>query len=126
MAAIAKGGSAQTFNMSGGMGTATKPTAAGCFSLWEGTTQVVPDTPYASLPVTVNGVTCSRCAHADPGVNITLAISANSSVPSYTGAFAVLDSDAGNQYATSFDITGANAGAGGSTTPANLTFEAMY
>lgn len=60
------------------------PPAADCFSVWEGNTQVVPDTPYDGAGATVQGMTIGPFSTSPYRAQVS--ISSGSPIPNYTGA----------------------------------------
>ena len=111
------------------------PPPVGSWSIWEGGTQVVPDTSFDSLPVTARGITLSSLTHPS-GAYTTLKF-ANASVPAYIGAQVVVNFRGYGVFSTPIDIlsgdiaiargtlTGTFAvmqGAGGAATSAHLAW----
>jgi len=78
------------------------PPPVGSWSIWEGGTQVVPNTSFGSLPVTANGVTLSSLSSMG-GVYVTLKF-AFASVPAYIGAQVVINFSAYGVLSTRVDI----------------------
>ena len=111
------------------------PPPAGSWSIWEGGTQVVPDTSFDSLPVTASGITLSSLTHPS-GAHTTLKF-ANASVPAYIGAQVVVNFRGSGVFSTPIGIlSGVTAiaretltrsfvvmqGAGGAVTSAHLAW----
>ena len=117
---LVKGGAAVAVPITPGgslTGSQTAPPTGG-FSIWEGNTQVVPNTSLMSLPVSVNGITLSALVGASGGyTSATLQAASGSSVPGATGA-TVMVNGGGYLSVGPVDVSG---GASAPTTAPTLT-----